>query len=60
LIQRDDDSEDTVRHRLGVYESQTRPLVDFYTNLAGPAYHRINGVGSVDSVTKSIRTALGQ
>ena len=25
LIQRDDDAEDTVRHRLGVYESQTRP-----------------------------------
>ena len=60
LIQRDDDAEETVRHRLGVYESQTRPLVDFYTNLEGPAYHRINGVGSVDSVTQSIRTALGQ
>ena len=27
LIQRDDDAEDTVRHRLGVYESQTRPLL---------------------------------
>ena len=29
LIQRDDDAEETVRHRLSVYESQTRPLVDF-------------------------------
>ena len=60
LIQRDDDAEETVRHRLSVYESQTRPLVDFYTNLEGPEYHRINGVGLVDSVTQSIRAALGQ
>ena len=59
LIQRDDDAEETVRHRLGVYESQTRPLVDFYTNLEGPEYHCINGVGTVDSVTQSIRAALG-
>ena len=48
LIQRDDDAEETVRHRLSVYERQTRPLVDFYTNLEGPEYHRINGVGLVD------------
>jgi adenylate kinase len=60
LIQRDDDAEETVRHRLSVYESQTRPLVDFYKNLEGPEYHRINGVGLVDSVTQSIRAALGQ
>ena len=60
LIQRDDDAEETVRHRLSVYESQTRPLVDFYTTLEGPEYHRINGVGLVGSVTQSIRAALGQ
>ena len=60
LIKRDDDAEETVRHRLSVYESQTRPLVDFYTTLEGPEYHRINGVGLVGSVTQSIRAALGQ
>ncbi len=30
LIQRDDDKEETVRHRLDVYSQQTRPLVDYY------------------------------
>ena len=60
LIQRDDDTEETVRHRLSVYESQTRPLVDFYSNLVGPFYHQIDGIGSVEAVTQSIRDALGQ
>ena len=31
LVQRDDDSEETVRHRLTVYENQTRPLVEYYS-----------------------------
>jgi adenylate kinase len=30
LIQREDDKEETVRKRLEVYQSQTRPLVDYY------------------------------
>ena len=30
LVQRMDDTEETVRHRLSVYHSQTKPLVDFY------------------------------
>ena len=28
LIQREDDKEETVRHRLSVYHAQTKPLVD--------------------------------
>ena len=60
LIQRDDDTEETVRHRLFVYESQTRPVVDFYSNLEGPFYHQIDGIGTVEAVTQSIRDALGQ
>ena len=31
LVQRDDDKEETVRHRLTVYQNQTRPLVDYYS-----------------------------
>jgi len=34
LIQRDDDAEVTVRKRLDVYKSQTRPLVDYYSKWA--------------------------
>ncbi len=30
LIQRDDDQEETVRKRLQVYHSQTKPLLDYY------------------------------
>lgn len=30
VVQRKDDSEDTVKERIDVYEKQTQPLVDFY------------------------------
>ena len=33
LIQRDDDREETVKNRLAVYQSQTRPLVAYYAAL---------------------------
>ncbi len=32
LVQRDDDREETVRHRLAVYRSQTAPLIEWYRN----------------------------
>ncbi|AFT69835.1 Adenylate kinase 1 [Alloalcanivorax dieselolei B5] len=66
LVQRDDDKEDTVRKRLEVYQAQTRPLVDFYQDLAksdagkAPAYVRVPGVGSVESIRDSIFKALGK
>ncbi len=62
LVQRDDDKEETVRKRLQVYASQTAPLVDFYRNLSGQGgktqYSKINGVGSVESITESVLEAL--
>lgn len=64
LIQRDDDKEDTVRKRLDVYESQTRPLVDYYSKWAAngdavaPKYRRIAGVGSVDAIREAAFGAL--
>ena len=59
LIQRDDDKEDTVRHRLKVYTEQTQPLVAFYRDLEGPQYHRVEGVGSVDAISAEIQKMLG-
>ncbi|MEZ5597297.1 MAG: adenylate kinase [Pseudomonadales bacterium] len=62
LIQRDDDSEATVRERINVYNAQTRPLVDFYRSRADKGqlrYHRIDGVGSVDAIRAAIVAALG-
>jgi adenylate kinase len=64
LVQRDDDKEETVRKRLEVYQSQTRPLVDFYQDLAkkddakAPRYVRVAGVGSVDDIRSCVLDAL--
>ena len=37
LVQRDDDTEETVRKRLDIYHEQTSPLIDFYKNMDGNA-----------------------
>jgi adenylate kinase len=62
LVQRKDDTEETVRHRLSVYHSQTKPLVDFYQKLAAaegtPKYSAIAGVGSVEEITAKVFAAL--
>ena len=64
LIQRDDDKEETVRKRLGVYRDQTSTLVGYYSNLAAsgntaaPKYRRISGVGSVDEIKQRVSAAL--
>jgi len=65
LIQRDDDKEETVRKRLQFYQSQTRPLVAYYSDWAAkgdagaPRYARIVGIGSVDEITGRVLGALG-
>lgn len=64
LVQRDDDSEATVRNRLNVYQEQTRPLVDYYSSWAksgdanAPKYIKITGVGSVQDISAEIIKAL--
>ena len=64
LIQRDDDKEETVRKRLGVYRDQTSALVGYYSDLAArgspeaPKYRRISGVGSVGEIKQRVSTAL--
>jgi adenylate kinase len=65
LIQRDDDCEETVRKRLEVYHSQTKPLVEYYAKWAAsgapgaPQHVKIPGVGSVDEIRDQIFSALG-
>lgn len=59
LVQRADDNEETVRHRLGVYHDQTAPLVDFYQKIEGETrYSRIEGVGSVEDIKSDVLAAL--
>lgn len=61
LVQRDDDTEDTVRKRLQVYAAQTKPLIDFYQTMKtadAPSYHRIDGVGDVEKIRDEMFAAL--
>ncbi len=64
LVQRDDDQEETVRKRLQVYQSQTRPLVAYYSKWAeageagAPKYRCISGTGTVDEITARALAAL--
>ena len=64
LVQREDDREATVKHRLAVYLAQTRPLVDFYGRwaasgaAAAPKYRKISGQGSVESIRDRAIAAL--
>ena len=66
LIQRDDDKEDTVKKRLEVYDAQTRPLVDYYSQWAAkdpsaaPQYRKISGTGSVEDITTRAFEALAR
>ena len=56
LFQRDDDSEETIRHRLVVYAEQTAPLISFYADenvLIG-----IDATGPVEEVTSRAMAAL--
>jgi len=64
LTQRDDDREDTVRHRLAVYRAETYPLVEYYSrwaasnDAAAPRYRKISGVGSVEDIRARLFAAL--
>jgi adenylate kinase len=58
LVQRDDDREETVKKRLDVYRSQTRPLVDYYGKQPSVKYRKISGLGPVDEVTRRVFAAL--
>lgn len=62
LIQREDDKEATVRKRLEVYHSQTKPLVSFYQSLAqqdaGPRFITLSGVGDIANIRASLQHAL--
>lgn len=52
LVQRPDDLESTVRKRLAVYRSQTKPLVDFYSNLKkSNSVHFESIDGSLDMIS---------
>lgn len=59
LVQREDDREETVRHRLDVYRESTAPLVEHYRS-AGVPVHQVDGDRAIDAVQAEILGALGR
>jgi adenylate kinase len=57
LYQRDDDREETIAHRLKVYDDQTAPLLDYYRGQG--LLREIDGVGAVDEIRARVTAALG-
>ena len=64
LIQREDDKEETVKHRLAVYHAQTVPLVAYYSKWGAegdplaPKYRKVDGLASVEAVRDAALAAL--
>ena len=56
LYQRADDSAETMKNRLAVYEDSTRPLIEYYKK-AG-VYTEVDGRQAIDAVTKGLVNAL--
>ena len=56
LYQRADDSEETMKNRLSVYEAQTKPLIAYYEK-AG-VYKEIDGRQAIDDVKAAMIAAL--
>ncbi len=60
LVQREDDKEETVRQRLDVYHSQTKPLIDYYSEWSksneskAPKYVAVEGVGTLEDIKDRI------
>ncbi len=56
LYQRDDDKEETVKKRLEVYHSQTRPLIEYYKKKG--LYIRIDGTQDIDKVFADVIASI--
>ena len=56
LVQRDDDTEETVRKRLKVYYNETEPLIKYYTDSGFML--KINSEQPIEKVVKDIVVAL--
>jgi len=64
LVHREDDKEETVRHRLTVYENNTAPLKQYYQQWektgdpSAARYVKVHGLGEVEEVLERIVSAL--
>ena len=58
LVQRDDDTEETVRERLRVFDENTQPVIDHYDETGELV--RIDGEQSPDEVWAELKTAIDE
>jgi len=61
LVQRPDDTEETIRNRITTYHAQTKPLIDYYLKRAesgGPCYVSIDASGPVERIRDELFSAL--
>ena len=56
LIQRDDDKPETIRHRLEVYEQNTSPLINFYSD----RIFKVSSAGSPEETYSPVKTFLSE
>ncbi|MFO7524237.1 MAG: adenylate kinase [Ignavibacteriaceae bacterium] len=56
FYQRNDDTEEVIRHRLNIFNTSTRPVLGYYE--AQNKAISINGLGSIDKVNQEITEAL--
>lgn len=56
LVQRADDNEQSIKHRLSVYDSETSPLLTFYTDLR--LLRTVDASGSVADIADAIEQVL--
>ncbi|HET7323442.1 MAG TPA: adenylate kinase [Halococcus sp.] len=56
LVQRDDDTEDTVKERIRVYHESTEPVVEYYREEG--VIEEIDGEGSPDEVWNDLRETI--
>ena len=54
MIQRDDDKPETIKHRLEVYETNTSPLINFYSD----RLFKVSSAGSPDETYRPVKTFL--
>lgn len=63
LVQRKDDKEETVRKRLEVYHQQTKPLVNFYSDMVQQGNEirviRVNGEEPMETIKLEVLAMLG-
>jgi adenylate kinase len=55
---RADDTEDTIRKRLEVYEEQTAPLINYYKERGN--LRIIDGIGDIDEISQRIARVLDE